>query len=113
MNNEIKEMLELHIKNDIDLLPKNQKTVLDYITNLQHTEDLYNQLLKDYDEEVEENIKLTKLWKNEVEKRRKGVEYIKQSINESQLIFGWNDMQRYHDYEMKELIDILNDRSDE
>ena len=32
---EIKEMLELHIKNDIDLLPKNQKTVLDYITNLQ------------------------------------------------------------------------------
>ena len=35
MNNEIKEMLELHIKHQIDLLPKNQKTVLDYITNLQ------------------------------------------------------------------------------
>lgn len=33
--NEIIEMLKLHIKNEIDLLPKNQKKVLDYITNLQ------------------------------------------------------------------------------
>ena len=35
MTDDIKEMLELHIKNDIDLLPKNQQKVLDYITNLQ------------------------------------------------------------------------------
>ena len=34
------------------------KLLLDYITNLQHTEDLYNQLLKDYDELQQENEKL-------------------------------------------------------
>lgn len=41
MNKEIQEMLELHIKNDIDLLPKNQKTVLDYITKLEKERDKY------------------------------------------------------------------------
>jgi hypothetical protein len=85
MNNEIKEILDYYrnivndkketytvVSRDTIYLEK----LLDYITNLQHTEDLYNQLLKDYDNEVEENIKLTKLWKNEVEKRRKAIEYI-------------------------------------
>ena len=57
MNDEIKEMLELHIKHEIDLLPKNQQEVLDYITNLQ-------QELKYQEEaEIEYNEKHTKLMK--------------------------------------------------
>lgn len=31
------------------------KQIIDYINNLQHIEDLYNQLLKDYDELQQEN----------------------------------------------------------
>ena len=80
MNNEIKEMLELHIKNEIDLLPKNQKTVLDYITNLQ--EQLHQASL-DIQELIERDIecpswcdKLTKL-QQENERLEKHKEYYK------------------------------------
>ena len=71
MNDEIKEILEdwkigiesgkdkYGIKVDgIGYTWKELKTLLDYITNLQHTEDLYNQLLKDYDELQQENERL-------------------------------------------------------
>ena len=57
MNNEIKEILDyLAFLEDIDT-QKKVKKVEDYITNLQHTEDLYNQLLKDYDELQQEHEK--------------------------------------------------------
>lgn len=44
----------------------NSKMLLDYITNLQHTEDLYNQLLKDYDEleQAYQELKDSKQWWN-------------------------------------------------
>lgn len=69
MNDDIKEMLELHIKNDIDLLPKNQQKVLDYITNLQQeNQELNNEnekwwaIIKDNEQEIKdlclENSKL-------------------------------------------------------
>lgn len=54
MNNEIKKMLELHIKNDIDLLPKNQQKVLDYITNLQKENE---KIRKDIRKDLIDNIK--------------------------------------------------------
>ena len=57
MNNEIKEILELHIKNDIDLLPENQKTVLDYITNLKQELEI---MVKDDERSQETIIKLSK-----------------------------------------------------
>ena len=64
MNDEIRRILDFKENADYKKLSCDEIAILrDYITNLQHTEDLYNQLLKDYDEEVEENIKLTKLWK--------------------------------------------------
>ncbi len=48
---------ELAIYN-VNIDSQEAKLLLDYINNLQHTEDLYNQLLKDYDELQKENNNL-------------------------------------------------------
>ena len=88
------------------------------ITNLQHTEDLYNQLLKDYDEleEAYQELNDSITWWNnrfnavqrdyEDYKSRieKAVEYIKEAHEQD---FMWLPI-----FE-KELLDILNGRSDE
>ena len=65
MNDEIKEILDKlkEIKElEIYITPKTTKKLLDYITNLQHTEDLYNQLLKDYDELQQKLTKEEESW---------------------------------------------------
>ena len=60
MNNEIKEILDFKENADYKRLSCDEIAILkDYITNLQHTEDLYNQLLKDYDELQERIEKAT------------------------------------------------------
>lgn len=58
MNNEIKEILQDLKNTGYKKLAKNIENIIDYITNLKHTEDLYNQLLKDYDELQQENNNL-------------------------------------------------------
>ena len=66
MNEELKEILKEieSYENEeyclVILSQKQNKALLDYITNLQHKEDLYNQLLKDYDELLQENEELKK-----------------------------------------------------
>lgn len=57
MNDEIKRIL-YNLKVHNALADEEDTILLNYITNLQHTEDLYNQLLKDYDELQEENERL-------------------------------------------------------
>ena len=117
-------IIEIDRSYDLDL--DEIKTLLDYITNLQHTEDLYNQLLKDYDDLQQENERLKEKSINEVLKNdfdmcvkdlkkankkiekledcksriEKAVEYIKTRIDSSKA-GKW------------ELLDILNGRSDE
>lgn len=44
------ETMPASIVDELRLNNWSAKLLLDYITNLQHTEDLYNQLLKDYDD---------------------------------------------------------------
>lgn len=66
MNDEIKEILDdllftTTLPNvSIKLNKEKLNQLKDYITNLQHTEDLYNQLLKDYDELQQENERLNR-----------------------------------------------------
>ena len=92
MKNEIKEMLELHIKNEIDLLPKNQKKVLDCITNLQEE----NERLKLEKETI-------KRWYNLCKSRNeKAIEYIKQLEHSDWITFG-----------RKILLEILNGGDEE
>lgn len=102
MNNEIKEMLELHIKNDIDLLPKNQKTVLEYITNLQETIDFQDKWLEYYKNFISENN--IKDYKSRIEK---AVEYIKDNC------YIGDCINTYEAIDITNIMDILNGRSDE
>ena len=117
MNDDIKEMLELHIKNDIDLLPKNQKIVLDYITNLRHTEDLYNQLLKDYDELQEENerIKKMNMYVDKYGSEMEGKYITEKSKNEKAVEYIDVYLKNVDDIDINIVVvkDILNGRSDE
>lgn len=70
MSDEIKEIL-YHMKTTIDddnyfeINEESAKLLYNYITNLQHTEDLYNQLLKDYDELQKENEDINKKWQED------------------------------------------------
>ena len=100
MNDDIKEMLELHIKNEIDLLPKNQQKVLDYITNLQETIDFQDKWLEYYKDFISENN--IKDYKSRIEK---AVEILKDTNVDmpSTLLIETIDNG----------IDILNGRSDE
>lgn len=63
MNDEIKEIKINTLGQLLDFVETEEKAklLIDYITNLQHTEDLYNQLLKDYDELQQENERLKEL----------------------------------------------------
>lgn len=96
MNNELKEILDFKENADYKKLSCDEIAILkDYITNLQHTEDLYNQLLKDYDE-LQERID-------------KAVEYIE---NGEYYIYKKT---KYMDYIIanKEFLNILNGESNE
>lgn len=108
------------------LFPSEMVAIKDCITNLQQELEDYKDtetyskkfLYKANKDRLNANLKLIeenerlKEKNNELEKAQKNaVECIKQSIKESQLIFGWNDIQRYHDYEMNELLNILDVRS--
>ena len=86
---------ELAIYN-VNIDSQEAKLLIDYITNLQHTENLYNQLLKDYDE-LQQRIE-------------KAVEYIKKQTTDEDTgrDLGYSDN---IDYEY--LLNILNGRSDE
>ena len=96
MNDDIKEMLELHIKNEIDLLPKNQQKVLDYITNLQETIDFQDKWLEYYKDFISENN--IKDYKTRIEK---AVEYIKEDMySEPNELYGLIDGEH--------LLNILN-----
>lgn len=101
MNGEIKEILRKDFedtfrKEFVDIiLELSYSNLLDYITNLKHTEDLYNQLLKDYDE-LQQRI-------------GKAVEYIKQYGN--LYCLKHQQFKKYYQYE--KLLNILNGRSDE
>lgn len=93
----------------------------DYITNLQHTEDLYNQLLKNYDEleQAYQELKDSKQWWNnrfnvvqrdyEDYKSRieKAVEYIKDNC------YIGDCINTYEAIDITNIMDILNVRSDE
>lgn len=104
MNDDIKEMLELHIKNEIDLLPKNQQKVLDYITNLQETINFQDKWLEYYKDFISENN--IEDYKSKIEK---AVEYIEHNTFQDSE-GGWT----FTFYKGKEiLLDILNGRSDE
>lgn len=115
MNNEIKEILNWlnqiikeNKESDVSLngcvVPfETLYKLQDYITNLE-------QKIKHYEEtttfgDYVKEVNLLVDYKSRIEK---AVEYMNQSINESQLIFGWNDIQRYHDKEMNDLLNILN-----
>ena len=111
MNNEIKEMLELHIKNDIDLLPKNQKTVLEYITNLQETIDFQDKWLEYYKDFISENN--IKDYKSRIEK---AVDFINKHCVNHKLSkeFGFKVYTMMVTDELEKVMKILeNGRSDE
>lgn len=130
MNDEIKE----HMQNCIDreesclLNSDNTKILLDYITNLQHTEDLYNQLLKDYDEleQAYQELKDSKQWWNnrfnvvqrdyEDYKSRceKAVEYMKKHIEKCNIDGCEGKFDNFDIFtKPQKLLNILNGRSDE
>lgn len=139
MNNEIKEILDRLDAEEFELPEYSSPIswtemfeIRDYITNLQqavkNTKETADDMLYELNEENErlkekvkhyeetqtfgdyvKEVNLLVDYKSRIEK---AVEYIERSIKESQLIFGWNDIQRYHDNEMNELLNILNGRSD-
>ena len=102
MNDEIKQILELHIKHQIDLLPKNQKTVLDYITNLQ-------QLNEELIDKLDIFILSDKTKQETIDNFRKRIEKAVEYMNNTFDIRSIKDM---YDI-MNKLEDILNGRSDE
>ena len=92
MNDEIKEILDFKENGDYKRISCDEIAILrDYITNLQHTEDLYNQCLKDYDE-LQARIE-------------KAIEYLKEHSSNGVSFMEW--------FECIELLNILNGRSDE
>ena len=133
MNDEIKKILDdllftTTLPNvSIKLNKEKLNQLRDYITNLQQELEEYKDtetyskkfLYKANKDRLNANLKLVeenerlKEKNNELEEAQKNaVECIKRSIKDSQLIFGWNVIQRYHDYEMNELLNILDVRSD-
>ena len=93
MNDEINEILYI-LKVHNALADEEDTILLKYITNLQHIEDLYNQLLKDYDG-LQVRIE-------------KAVEYIKDNAKYQKATI--NNNKYYSEYLINQVLDILNGR---
>ena len=108
------------------LISNECKLLLDYITNLQHTEDLYNQLLKDYDELQQENERLKELcdkyeeehnnefqcWKRDRKELLDKRARIEKAVEITQNLLNTENSGYYKIIFQKQL-DVLNGRSDE
>lgn len=87
--------------------------LLDYITNLKHTEDLYNQLLKDYDELQYENERLKEKINEVVNKQQLLEEKFNYKSRIEKAVEYIEDKMELTKECPQDLLNILNGRSDE
>lgn len=107
MKDEIKEILEIHIKANCELLPKNQKKVLDCITNLQEENERVSNLYQTYEEANGLWIKKYEDYKSRCEK---AIEYINKNKHLS-MFADCREPEEDWNYELeinpRELLNIL------